>query len=448
MKNIVFLHLESVSKLILQMNRDKFPNVSSFEKRCMNYTNYYATATSTAMVLNDITYSDFYRLENTKLFGDFIETHKNAVSFVDELSDRGYRTLGIHYPAALGNEINPGHMYAKNSDLVNYNNYEKALKDVETTIDNAIDNDENFLIYFCNEVSHLCYADNKKFHIKNPTKRWHYGYQTIDQTVGDILNILQEKCLMDNTIIVLYGDHGDDFYGHDYNGGFCHSIEPYANIIHTPLMIYDKSIGSRVIDDVICSLDIKQLIYNLAETGIKEKETYIYDIFHSKREYVFSRNLFAGQTPEKINGYISNVRKSYAITTPEYSLILTKEGWRMYIKQMDPTCNNNVLDYFYWQGGKIKHISNLDFLCVHYKSYMGHGSSGEIQRSFYKLSTILKRELKRLENETTIKEVLIHSSYSNIYYIKNMKTEFAKLKFKFIKKKTKNRLINLAWRSK
>lgn len=440
MKNLVFLHLESVSKLILQMNREVFPNICRFQEKCMKYNNYYATATSTAMVLNDITYSDFYRLENTKLFGDFIETHKGAVSFVDVLADKGYQTLGIHYPAALGNEINPGHMYAQKSDLVNYSSYEKALEDVGATIDRAVENDKNFLIYFCNEVSHLCYDDNKKFHIKNPTERWHYGYQTIDQTVGDVLSLLEEKHLMHNTVVVLYGDHGDDFYCHDYNGGFAHSIEPYANIINTPFMIYDEAVGSGEVDDVICSLDIKQLIYNLAGVGIKEKKNYIFDTYRSKREYVFSRNLFAGQTPEKINGYISNVRKSYGITTPEYSMILTKEGWRMYIKQMDPTCNNNVLDFFYMYGKKINHICEIDFLNVHYKSYMGHGSVGEIQRSFYKLAHLMKREMAILEKETAIRGVISYSGYEKIFYTKNMVAEFARLKLKFLKKKAKGKL--------
>lgn len=446
MKNIVFLHLESVSKLILQMNREIFPNICRFQKRCIQYNNYYATATSTAMVLNDITYSDFYRLENTKLFGDFIETHKEATSFVDILAEKGYNTLGIHYPAALGNEINPGHMYAKNSDLLNYSNYDKALEDVAHTIDKSVEHNKNFLVYFCNEVSHLCYADSKKFHVKSPTERWHYGYKTIDQTVGDILNLLEERNLMSSTVVVLYGDHGDDFYCHDYNGGFCHSIEPYANIIHTPFMIYDESLGCGEINDIICSIDIKQLIYNLAGTGIKERNSFIYDTYRSKREYVFTRNLFAGQTPEKINGYISNVRKAYSITTPEYSLVLTKEGWRMYIKRMDPTCNNSVLDFFSWQNGKISHICDIDFLNVHYKSYMGHGSIGEIQRNFYKLSGFMKREMARLEKETAIKGVIAYSGYEKLFYTKNMTAEFTRLKLKFWKKKAKGKLNQLSRR--
>jgi len=426
--------MESVSSLIFHMNSQFFPYTRKFQKRCLNYNHYYATATSTAMVLNDITYGDLYRIENTKLFGNFIVTHKKTESFIDVLQKEGYDTLGVHYPAALGNEINPGHMYAQNNDLVNYSNYEKALSDVEKIIDSAVEKRGHFSIYFCNEVSHLCYTDDKKFHIKCPTQRWGYGYRTIDQTVKDLIECLKKKDLLKDTVIILYGDHGDDFYCHDYNGGYTHSIEPYANIIHTPFMIYDERIGNGEINDIICSLDVKQLVYNLLGINIQENK-FIFDQYHSRREYVFSRNLFAGQTPEKINGYISNVRKSFGITTPEYSLILTNKGCRLYLNRIDPICNNSVLDYFILYGNKLNHICDIDFLYAHYKSFMGHGTVGEIQRNFKKLQKWMKDELSVLERETKIKNVIAPKSIKKIYYRKNMFRSFMKIKCLYYKKK-------------
>ncbi|MCI8565719.1 MAG: sulfatase-like hydrolase/transferase [Lachnospiraceae bacterium] len=442
MKNLVVLHLESVSKLIYEMNPQAFPHVRSFSQNCMRYRHYYATATSTAMVMNDILYGDFYRTENTKRFGEFIQTHKKAESFADVLATQGYRTLGVHYPAALGNEINPGHMFAKQQDLVNYADYAKALSDVERTMDDALENNGNFMIYFCNEVSHLCYCDERKFHIKNPTDRWLHGYRVIDKTIGDILTLLQERKQMKDTTIILYGDHGDDFYGHGFNGGYAHSIEPYANIVHTPFMVYDETLGAGEIDDVICSLDIKQIAYNLIGFDCQENP-FVYDRYHCNRKYVFSRNLFAGQTPKKIDGYISDVRKAYGITTPQYSLLLTEEGWRMYLNQMDCTCSNNILDFFWLYRNRLRHICELNFLCVHYKSYMGHGTIGEIQREFARLSKWMRRELTLLEKETKQKEVLKHSCEKRIFYTKNMVQTFAVIAIKRQKKQLKKKLGEL-----
>ena len=438
MKNLVILHLESVSNLIFNMNRECFVNVSDFQKKCLNYKNYYATATSTAMVLNDITYGDLYRDENTHFFGEFIETHKNKLAMADELNKAGYVSLGVHYPSALGNEINPGHMYAKNSDLVNYSNYDRAIGDVKKTIERAGETDSPFMIYFCNEVSHLCYDDNVKFHIKSPTDRWYYGYKTIDKTVGDIISYLEEKNLMNDTTILLYGDHGDDFYCHDYNGGFAHSIEPYSNIVHTPFMIWDSSLEKGDIDDIVCSLDIKTIMYNLI--GFEGNKTdnadnYIYDRVRSKREYVFSRNLFAGQEPKKINGFICNVNKAYGITTKLYTMILTEKGLQMFIRRMDPTCNNNVLDFFYMKDDAIKHITDLDDLQVHYKSYMGHGSIGELQRNYRQMRKWMILEMKKLKKETGLDNIINAGALSKINYSKNMFAEFTKIKLQRMKKK-------------
>lgn len=435
--------MESISKLIFQMNRELFPNISEIMEKSLIFSNYYSTATSTAMVLNDITYGDFYRIENTHFFGQFIETHKDRSSFIDELGLVGYRSLGIHYPAALGNEINPGHMYAQNKDLINYSDYSKALADVKNVIEEARETKNPFLIYFCNEISHLCYADNKKTHIKNPTERWQYGYRMVDKTVGDIFGYLDKENLLHDTIVVLYGDHGDDFYCHDYNGGYAHSIEPYSNIIHTPLFIYDEEKGRGNISDIVCSLDIKQLIYNAIGFD-REENPYICEKYHSKRKYVFSRNLFAGQTPQKINGYISNVRKAYAITTEQYSMILTNEGIRLYLNRMDPTCNNNILDYFLLINGKLRHICNIDFLNVHYRAYMGHGTVGEIQRNYARLLKYMRAEIEQLSENTGIQDIIEEKSTEHIFYTKNMRIEFSKLKYKYLKKKAitwKNKMI-------
>ncbi len=445
MKNLVILHLESVSRLTWNMNPELFPNVQKFSQNCRRYRNYYSTATSTAMVLNDILYGDLYRIENTHYFGDFIQTHRRAESFVDVLAGRGYRTLGVHYPAALGNEINPGHMYAKQSDLVNYSDCGRALADVRETMDCATAEGGNFLIYFCNELSHLCYSDEKKFHIKNPTERWQYGYRKIDETAGAILSYLREKDLLKDTVVILYGDHGDDFYGHDYNNGYAHSIEPYANIIHTPFLIYDESLGAGETDDVVCSLDIKQMVYNLV--GLDRQENpHVYDRCRSDRKYVFSRNLFAGQTPKKIDGFISGVRKSYGITTPEYTLILTDEGWRMYLNRTDRTCSGSVLDFFRLTKKGLRHLCEMDFLYVHYKSYMGYGATGEIQRGFAKLSRWMEKELADLKQETGQKELLKPSCERRIFYTKNMVREFAVLAVKRKKKMVKKRLKELTAR--
>lgn len=39
-------------------------------------------------------------------------------------------------------------------------------------------------------------------------------------------------------MIIAFGDHGDDFWGHGFNGGYTHGIEPYTPLVHTPAFIF------------------------------------------------------------------------------------------------------------------------------------------------------------------------------------------------------------------
>ncbi len=66
---------------------------------------------------------------------------------------------------------------------------------------------------------------------------------------------------------------------------------------------------------------------------------------------------------------------------------------------------------------------------------MGHGTIGEIQRTFRKLNMLMKMELSILENETEIKNILPRNSIKKIFYRKNMFYYFIKIKNIYYKKK-------------
>ena len=55
------------------------------------------------------------------------------------------------------------------------------------------------------------------------------------------------------------------------------------------------------------------------------------------------------------------------------------------------------------------------------------------------MKKIMIDEMERLEKETLIKGVIYYGGYNKIFYTKNMKAEFARLKIKFLKKKLRNK---------
>lgn len=59
-----------------------------------------------------------------------------------------------------------------------------------------------------------------------------------DSLIGDLLNTLEEQGYMDNTIIIVFGDHGDNF---DDDGLYGHQFSVSNGLIQVPLLIYDPT---------------------------------------------------------------------------------------------------------------------------------------------------------------------------------------------------------------
>jgi arylsulfatase A-like enzyme len=56
-----------------------------------------------------------------------------------------------------------------------------------------------------------------------------------DRIVGRLLDALQKKGLMKNTVILLTADHGEEFFDH---GNCDHVRFVYREIVHVPLIVY------------------------------------------------------------------------------------------------------------------------------------------------------------------------------------------------------------------
>ncbi len=75
----------------------------------------------------------------------------------------------------------------------------------------------------------------------------------MDKKFGMFIDKLQEKGILDNTIIILTGDHGQEFYEHKRIG---HGITLYDEVIKVPLIIYVPKGQKRRVKIRVSSLDI------------------------------------------------------------------------------------------------------------------------------------------------------------------------------------------------
>jgi len=54
---------------------------------------------------------------------------------------------------------------------------------------------------------------------------------------GEHFNLLDKRGLLNDTLIIITSDHGEEFFEHD---GYDHKSKPYDEIIRVPLIIYKK----------------------------------------------------------------------------------------------------------------------------------------------------------------------------------------------------------------
>lgn len=385
-RNLVLIHLESLNNLIYKMNESFFPTIKALEKKAIVFPNYFSTATSTLMVIGDILYGGMEQYEQCKSLDYVPESYPYSNSLFDELESKGYQTRLLIYPN--GGDLKSAeerHLAGFRQTMELKTDYQEYLN----AIDESISPEKPFAIMACNYCSNLSlckYTDLA--HEYDGTSRWENGYRMLDQSVGDILNLLDEKGCRDNTSIILYGDHGDDYWQHGMHSGLTHGIEPYANLIHTPFMIVDSRIEKRINDsDLVCAEDVRYIIKQVIEN-----EKIAIQTLSKRREIVLSRGSYAAQ-PIRENSF----NKSYAITDSKFLFLVSHNGLELYDIWMDPTCTNNLLRFFMLENDIIKVNEN----CTkenkyHFQSFMNAREVRLLRQRFYYFKTCLYENVLRL----------------------------------------------------
>lgn len=122
-----------------------------------------------------------------------------------------------------------------------------------------------------------------------------------DRSLGDLLAVLKERGLYDQSLIVVVSDHGEEFYEH---GGFGHISSLHRELLHIPLLIKfpGQRWGGTVAEGNWQQVDVAPTI--LAELG--ETQTGEGRAFHPKldeqaRERAAFYSLCAGQEAERFD---------------------------------------------------------------------------------------------------------------------------------------------------
>lgn len=121
-----------------------------------------------------------------------------------------------------------------------------------------------------------------------------------DEALGIMMEDLEQKGLLENTTVVLFGDH-NSYYQQLSN--YVKNIEDYdtdnyfTDLYKVPFMIYDSDLEHRVIDKFTCTADIVPTVLDLLGINIYSNMFYGNSVFSPKESVLYSRayGVFIGE---------------------------------------------------------------------------------------------------------------------------------------------------------
>lgn len=90
----------------------------------------------------------------------------------------------------------------------------------------------------------------------------------VDQYTKAFFGILEKHGVLENSIVIITTDHGDEFGDH---GSLSHDGKMYSELVNVPLIIYDSDLeGGKVVDTVGSGVDISPTIASLFDLEIPD----------------------------------------------------------------------------------------------------------------------------------------------------------------------------------
>jgi arylsulfatase A-like enzyme len=87
----------------------------------------------------------------------------------------------------------------------------------------------------------------------------------MDEAVKEFFSILRKAKHLNDTIVIMTSDHGDEFGEH---GSLSHDGKMYSELIDVPLIIYDPSLEKGIVSDtVVSTIDVSPTIAHLFGLG-------------------------------------------------------------------------------------------------------------------------------------------------------------------------------------
>lgn len=374
----------------------------------LQFSRFFSSATSTDMTMTDLQCGNAASKDHFPTYSLSRGASPNPAHILDfgtECMARGCKWMyfGSSPYSRRKDESNWIGVQVNDPDLPNL--CEKTLRNMAQ----AKSEGRQFAAYFWDDSSHLAYPSQQKDRMDGASGRLRMAYALIDASLNRLLSGMAELGLWDDTIIIGFGDHGDEAWSHGLHRGYCHSLPPYASLTWTPMFIFDPSRFKPAITTQLAStVDLKATAMGMLFPGrpssVAAPQFSGINLLEENRDLAFSQNMFALQRelsdPEK--GMI----KGYSVTDGNYRLVAVsgadnpkKGGMALYCDQADPSNSLNLLKFFRLdKNGDIRKFSPPpDAVTRHFIDAFGPPQVESLQAAFASLKPALVNFVRKKE---------------------------------------------------
>ena len=196
----------------------------------------------------------------------------SETTLAEVLKARGYATGGFIAAYVLDGKwgINQGFdTYFDNFDLSKYRVLSMGAiqRPGNEVVDQALPwidqhRDRRFFAWIHLYDAHTPYDPPEPYRSRYPDDPYQGEISFADSQVGRVVQALRDRELLDRTIIVVIGDHGESLNDH---GEATHGFFVYESVMHVPLMIHApfSAMQRRRVADPVRSVDIMPTVLDL-----------------------------------------------------------------------------------------------------------------------------------------------------------------------------------------
>jgi len=300
-KNLIVIMMESANEIII--NKDLYPNFYKLYTEGISFKNNFSPRNSCSTGNNEFSgMTGLYTIQNN-CTANIYRDNTYFTSIFNLFKNAGYKTSSMHnytehyYARSIIHKNLGSDIYYGVQDLgINYYNVYKDWSSDEDFMNAAMDITLNnnatnpYMLWLTTVSSHQPYGvsseegdkylsitENSDYSME--LRRYMSKLKTLDNSLGILLERLKASNTLDDTVIVLYGDHYP--YGlknSDINSVLSYDLSDYE-VERTPMVIYNSTIKSEVVDKYSSFVNLTPTVANLFNLDYDPRKYMGTDVF-------------------------------------------------------------------------------------------------------------------------------------------------------------------------